>query len=689
MQVCMRMIRPVFLIILSLLSTSVTAQKYALLVGVGDYPNLPESAQLLGPENDVEIIQNVLLKNQFDKKYIYSLVTKPSFESPTRRNILTRLEQLVTAAGEGDFFYLHFSGHGSRQPAKVQSNDEADGLDEIFLPTDVGEWNKETGAVKNAIVDNEIAYYINAIRDRGADVWIVFDSCHSGTMTRGAAMPDIRFRQVAPSILDIPATPVNKSQSTANLPFRQWNDPSHDKDKGLQKALFQATANSLSKTRGELIAFSAAQSTQTTPEMKLPRSDDASQYHGLFTYALMDVLGSNSTLSYQQLAQKIVARYESIPWRSSIPLFSATDLTKSVFDSEYSGEPQFVGKIQGKELVIQGGALSMLTANSLVAIYSDPLALDKDYLAEATIDRATAVTSYASVQPLDTGTWPENVYVRIIDSALNATLNIAMLPSKNRTPSQGEALQAQLENIVSRQPQFALSEVNNASILVSQFDNMYWFLRADQSLPCEEQQIEKAQEAICFEDRVAQQLLNVSVPRSQRSRLVAIENSLLKIANVERLLSSNARLTGTQKHLKVEFGVKRGNKVQSLPVNVRPTLKENDQILFEIRNISRKPQDINILFIDSQYGITQLHPQSGQPNRLQPNESLSFNWYVNVSTTGVEHLMLFSQISEGVGVSFVHLEQAPLQVSTRGFKLGSPPEKGGVELFSWEVGNDL
>ncbi|MFC1236307.1 caspase family protein [Vibrio sp. F74] len=689
MQVCMSMIRLVFLVIVSLLSTSVTAQKYALLVGVGDYPNLPESAQLLGPENDIEIIQNVLFKNKFDKKHIHSLVTKQSFESPTRDNILTRLEQLVTVASEDDFFYLHFSGHGSRQPAKAQSNDEADGLDEIFLPTDVGEWNKETGVVENAIVDNEIAYYINAIRDRGADVWIVFDSCHSGTMTRGAAMPDIRFRQVAPSILDIPKIPANKPRSTTSVPFSQWNVPSHDKDTGLQKALFHADTNSVSTSRGELIAFSAAQSTQTTPEMKLPRSNDASRFHGLFTYALMDVLGSNSALSYQQLAQKIVARYESIPWRSSIPLFSATDLTKSVFDSEDHGEQQFVGKILGKELVIQGGALSMLTANSLVAIYSDPLAQDKEYLAEITIDRATAVTSYASVQSLETGTWPDNVYVRIIDSALNTTLNIAMLPSKNRTPSQGQALQAQLEKIVSRQPQFRLSEVDNASILVSQFDNKYWFLRADQSLPCEEQQTVKAQEATCLEDRVAQRLLNVSVPHSQRSRLAVIKNSLLKIANVERLLSSNVRLRGTQKHLKVEFGVKRGSKVQLLPVNVRPMLKKNDQILFEVKNISRKPQDINILFIDSQYGITQLHPQSGQPNRLQPNESLSFNWYVNVSTTGVEHLMLFSQISEGVGVSFVHLEQTPLQVSTRGFKLGSPPEKGGIELFSWEVGNDL
>lgn len=688
MQICSKVIRLVFLILLSLLSTGVTAQKYALLVGVGDYPNLPESTQLLGPENDVEIIQNVLLKNKFDKKNIYSLVTKPSFESPTRHNILARLKQLVATADEGDFFYLHFSGHGSRQPAKAQANDEADGLDEIFLPTDAGEWNAETGEVNNAIVDNEIAYYINAIRNRGADVWIVFDSCHSGTMTRGAAMSDIRFRQVAPSILDIPTIPTNKPQSTASLPFSQWNEPGHNKDTGLQKALFNTVENSLSTTRGELIAFSAAQSTQTTPEMKLPRSNDASQFHGLFTYALMDVLGSNSTLSYQQLAQKILARYESIPWRSSIPLFSATDLTKSVFGSEESEDQQFVGRIQGEELIIQGGELSMLTANSLVALYSDPLTQDKDYLANVTIERATAVTSYVSIQSLETGTWPENVYVRIIDSALNATLNIAMLPSKNGTVSQRRVLQAQLEKIVSHQPQFKISEVNNASILVSQFDDKFWFLRADQSLPCEEQPLDESYEMICLKERVTQRLLNVSVPRSQRSHLVVIKNSLLKIANAERLLSSNVRLTGTQKHLKVEFSVKRGNNVQSLPINVRPRLQENDQILFEIKNISRKPQDINILFIDSQYGITQLHPQSGQPNRLQPNESLSFNWYVNVSTTGVEHLLLFSQISEGVGVSFVHLEQAPLQVSTRGFKLGSPPDKGGLELFSWEVGHD-
>ena len=72
-------------------------------------------------------------------------------------------------------------------------------------PSDIGPWEDDVGAVQNALVDDEIGALIDGLRAKGADVWAVFDSCHSGTVTRGVEEDDVRMRQVPPDALGIPA----------------------------------------------------------------------------------------------------------------------------------------------------------------------------------------------------------------------------------------------------------------------------------------------------------------------------------------------------------------------------------------------------------------------------------------------------------------------------------------------------
>ena len=46
--------------------------------------------------------------------------------------------------------------------------------------------DETVGHVENAIVDDEIRIWVSAIRATGALVWVIVDTCHAGTMTRGA-----------------------------------------------------------------------------------------------------------------------------------------------------------------------------------------------------------------------------------------------------------------------------------------------------------------------------------------------------------------------------------------------------------------------------------------------------------------------------------------------------------------------
>lgn len=677
-------------------SLQVNAAQRALLVGVADYPSLPPALQLDGPVHDAEIVSAILQQRGFKQDDIRTLLTADGHESPTKKNILAALEDAVQNAQTDDFYYLHFAGHGSRQPAKATDNSEADGLDEIFLPTDVKRWDSFIGSVENAIVDDEIASYVDRIRDRGADVWLVFDSCHSGTMTRGAsAMPEVKYRRLDSTLLGIPDDIlVNRPTESTVKDFESKlrGSPASsttqivetmDVTSSPREQFIAASPSDVSEEkRGDLIAFSAAQSTETTPEMKLPRGAPERRFHGLFTYTLMQVLGSNQQLTYHQLAQQVMSRYQTTPWKATTPLFSATDMNHLVFgDSKGHG---FSAQIEGNRIAIQAGILSLFSEGAEVELFTTP-GQDSKALATLRVSGATPVRSWVDIDKKAVDSWPSNLYARIKTPVASEQIQVALLPSKTMTQARQNELHTWLKHVEKVQADIALSSIEQADILVSQFDDQLWFLQADQSLPCEQQVLNQADQANCESTRLPQQLLNMSLPSSDKNQRAQLQSSLTKIANVTRLMNSRQQLPGAQQQLDVDFQIERNGELESFPVNRSPTLKEGDTIHFTVKNTQRQPQDVSIVFIDSQYGITQLYPEPGQPNRLQHKELLSFEWAVNVDTIGSEHLMLSVQSGTGVNNDLSYLQQAPLNVSTRGLGSRKSPQASGIDLYSWNV----
>ena len=164
-------------------------QKYALLVGVTTYPNL-RGRDLAGPENDVVLIRSLLEGQRFQipSANITSLAGFPAQQTrrPTKANILRELETLGRTVGDGDQVFILLAGHGSQQPDKGEKDDdEPDGLDEVFLPADAANWNRDNKEVTNAVTDDELRRALEVLTRRGAFVSLVVDSCQSGTMARG------------------------------------------------------------------------------------------------------------------------------------------------------------------------------------------------------------------------------------------------------------------------------------------------------------------------------------------------------------------------------------------------------------------------------------------------------------------------------------------------------------------------
>ena len=134
------------------------AERYALLVGVSEYPGLSERFQLPGSRNDVILYQRVLKERGFKSENVTVLADGiPGAQPPTRAAIVGQFASLAKKAAKGDYVFMLFAGHGSQQPARDlgPNNPEPDGLDETFLPRDIGKWDAPNATVKNAIVDDE------------------------------------------------------------------------------------------------------------------------------------------------------------------------------------------------------------------------------------------------------------------------------------------------------------------------------------------------------------------------------------------------------------------------------------------------------------------------------------------------------------------------------------------------------
>jgi len=280
-----------------LLPMPARAADRALLVGVADYPGLPRRLWLYGPINDVALMRKTLVARGMQASDIRVLVSRagPSDE-PTRANILLAMEQLKRHAQPGDRVVFYLSGHGSQQPQPVQRAGrplEPDGLDEVFLPADVDKWdgNGARAFIPNALLDDEIGEWIDAMVDKGATVWGVFDTCHAAGMARAGSA---RWRAVSGAELGLPAP------RAASPALRQVHG----------------------RTDGRVLAF-AAGAHELTGEEWVRHSDRPGDLsvNGVFTFHLAQALAAAARINTQVLGAAVNQAYAKARRLSPRPAF--------------------------------------------------------------------------------------------------------------------------------------------------------------------------------------------------------------------------------------------------------------------------------------------------------------------------------------------------------------------------------
>ena len=253
-----------------LVAAPALAEVRAVLVGVGDY--LVLDADLKGPSNDVRLMAETLALRGVAPAAMTVLTADPdglpdgvATAPPQRRDILAAMAEVAAASIPGDTVVFYFSGHGAQAPDL--SGDEGGGYDEILLPADAAGWKGAIGAVENAILDDELQLWAQAMLSRGVQVVGLIDACHSATGFRAVGGAGVA------RVLD-------------------------DAALGIPQDAVSAAGEPVPPLTGDFVFLYSSQSDQRSFEYPLA---DGSTWHGEFTLRLTQVLREAPVASWAQV----------------------------------------------------------------------------------------------------------------------------------------------------------------------------------------------------------------------------------------------------------------------------------------------------------------------------------------------------------------------------------------------------
>jgi len=225
------------------IGATASAENRALLVGVGKYQ--VEKASLPGIENDLAEMRRVALQMGFADTQIKVLRDEQATLAGIRSAFA---DWLKAGVSPGDRALFYYSGHGSYVPDR--NGDEVDGVDEVLLPYD-------TGAVKgdlvNVLVDDELGSLLDGLPT--TEVYVILDSCHSGTATRELGGGEYVARFFKYDGMPVPA-PV--ATATRGMDFFGRGAPATDEDRVVLTAATEQE-QALGGKRGGLFTFAVSE----------------------------------------------------------------------------------------------------------------------------------------------------------------------------------------------------------------------------------------------------------------------------------------------------------------------------------------------------------------------------------------------------------------------------------------------
>jgi hypothetical protein len=685
---------------------------HAVIVGVTKYHNV-KGADLIGPNNDAELAYDYLLNNapvKFDQANVTLLADNvaAATASPSRQAIVDALAAVAKKTRRGDFVYIQMGGHGIQQPA-ADVKSEPDGLDETFLPNDITDWVDRTKGIPNALPDDDLGAALDAIRATGAFVWIVMDCCHSGTATRAAGLgeDDVTERKIAPGVLGIPDTAFAAAAAEASAAGGATRAFGEEvKTRGLAvRANTDVPGGPSDPTGAEsmvpggMVAFFAAQTVETTPEMLLPRGDATAKKYGLFTHTIFEQVASNPNISYRQLGQAVMQSYNAANRTRPTPLFEGK-LDAPVFGTEPGDAvQQWPVKIAPSGLSLPAGKLHRLTTGTKLALVPSPSSKLEEAIGYVEVRNAEnlkstiAPVAYEGKPPVAAGGIPATAYARLLETTFDTELTVSLPPESGSFGAEVTQVRDILARIVgeedkplklklveAKQPadiKLAVLSEEEVAIMVADAGTdstsvegmraaisnapRLWFLPPTAEISLVEG---RRPPSIGFEGSTADGLFG------------EVSDTLIRIFRATNLARLGAASTFKPEEFDVKFKIRRPDtgEFSDLLAGTMPKVKPLDEVHLEAKNGSQRPVDINVLYIGSDYSINHIHAE-----RLHPASNLELGLlYFNDSSYGVERMVVV--LTEGAATTTMEdlsfLAQDGVRVMTRA--VGTPDGFAGL-----------
>jgi len=607
-------------------------ENYALIAAVSDYPNLDKKYWLKGPANDAVLVRDYLLNSspvKFAAENVTTLASADGLELATHDAILRELDEIAGKAKKGDFVFLQFSGHGSYQPA-LDDTSEQDKRDEIFLAADTK--MAEGGAnLPNVVTDNEFAERFTAIRKTGATLWLIFDSCHSGTITRGApGEEDLVMREITPDKLGIPQATLDAADEAA----------SDEQDETTRAVPLSADVYEADPDMGDMVAFFAAQSTETTPEkgyeVALADGSTTKLNYGVFTHTIFSAMAQNPGQTYRQLAQSILASYAAGNMLKPTPLFEGS-LDMPIFGNEDAANvaqwPTVVGTDKG--VTISAGQLHGLSKGTRLVVLPSPAATNEEAI--GVLEVASNDQLRSKLVAVDDGKHPRielsdvpvGAYVRLIEQSYPFELVVAKPDPKTTPADQVAAVDAALAEILANDEKpMRLKVVESgeaADVRLAIFTEKQVYdmeVAADHAAGALLPVADSVDGGDLDETTPMLWLLppsgDISLKPQKRSAAMDIataedfttglSENLVTIFRATSLSRLSQVSTFKPKDFTLNFGVQSAGSetIAELRPEATPIVRPNDRLYVDFTNKSGKAVDLNVLYVDHDYGITSL-----------------------------------------------------------------------------------
>lgn len=310
-----------------------SGRRRALLVGINEYPR--ESDRLAGCVNDVFTMSAVLQECGFAPEEIRTCLD----DRATAEGILSRMEWLVDGVQPGDERVFYYSGHGARLP-EYGENFEPDRLTETLVPWDF-DWTPET------CVSDEQIFALYSQLPYDAQLMLIFDCCHSGSMhrqsgakARGISPPDdIRHRELKWDL---------RTGMWVDRDFTRLNDSFSSRSKD-NAAFFGGNGVTVKLGRAPLLRLdSKAEYEKARSEAKAPIGpylpliieacgEDQLSYeyrhgatsYGAFTFCLASILREQKAITFERLVEKTRDRLKDLKYDQTPQILGPTVVMKS------------------------------------------------------------------------------------------------------------------------------------------------------------------------------------------------------------------------------------------------------------------------------------------------------------------------------------------------------------------------